>query len=142
MLRSAAAVASLLILFAGCGEDDEDAGGSAPPAGAGGASAAAELTVIVRPSGSGGPARERRIKCERVGPEAADLVCRALTAARLAPVAPATACAEIYGGPATARVTGTLRDARVDARFNRVNACEIARWDRNAALLGKVPLRP
>src|SRR5688572_24597028 len=121
MLRSAAAVACLLTLLTGCGEDDEDAGG-------GRASAAAELTVTVRPSGPGGPERTRSIECERVGPDAGDPVCRALTAARLAPVAPATACAEIYGGPATARVSGTLRDERVDARFNRVNACEIARW--------------
>jgi hypothetical protein len=139
MLRPLVASACALALLAGCGEgDDEGGGGAAPPAPEG----AAQLTVTVRPSGPDGPVRERRVECERVGPAAAGPLCRELTPARLAPVAPATACAEIYGGPATARVTGTLRGERVDARFNRVNACEIERWDRNAALLGDVPGRP
>jgi hypothetical protein len=45
------------------------------------------------------------------------------------------ACTEIYGGPATARVRGTLNGESVDARLSRTNGCEIARWGRNAALL-------
>jgi hypothetical protein len=44
------------------------------------------------------------------------------------------ACTEIYGGPATARVRGTLQGKPVDARFSRTNGCEIARWERNRAL--------
>ncbi|MET7639336.1 SSI family serine proteinase inhibitor [Streptomyces sp. NPDC005438] len=40
-----------------------------------------------------------------------------------------TNCSMIYGGPATATITGTWRGAPVDARFSRENGCEIARWD-------------
>ena len=46
------------------------------------------------------------------------------------------ACAQVYGGPGTARVTGELRGVRVSAEFDLTDACEIARWRRNAALLG------
>jgi len=67
-------------------------------------------------------------------PEAA---CRALDALEhpFAPVPADTACTEIYGGPQTARVTGTYRGQPVHATFNRTNGCEIARWDGHVALL-------
>jgi hypothetical protein len=128
------AVIACCLLFAACGSDDEQDGGEQPSAGPEGAS----LTVTLRPEGKDGLARERRIECERLG--AGSALCRrleGLRGARLAPVAPATACAELYGGPATARVSGELRGESVDARFNRVNSCEIERWDRNRALLGR-----
>jgi hypothetical protein len=66
-------------------------------------------------------------------------VCRGLSPERLAPVPEKIACTSIYGGPAVARVTGTLRGEGVDARFNLTNGCEIARWKRNRELLGAVP---
>ncbi|MFD7439791.1 SSI family serine proteinase inhibitor [Streptomyces sp. NPDC059909] len=37
-------------------------------------------------------------------------------------------CTQMYGGPATAHVTGTWRGRTVDATFDRSNGCEIARW--------------
>jgi hypothetical protein len=46
------------------------------------------------------------------------------------------ACAQVYGGPGTAQVTGELRRVRISAEFALTDACEIARWRRNAALLG------
>ena len=46
-----------------------------------------------------------------------------------APVQPGSACTMLYGGRATAHVTGTWAGRRVDARFDRGNGCEIARWD-------------
>ncbi|WP_371578939.1 SSI family serine proteinase inhibitor [Streptomyces sp. NBC_01314] len=46
-----------------------------------------------------------------------------------APVGSGTVCTMQYGGPATAHVTGTWAGRRVDARFDRGNGCEIARWD-------------
>jgi hypothetical protein len=46
-----------------------------------------------------------------------------------APVAPGTVCTMLYGGPATAHVTGIWAGRPVDARFERGNGCEIARWD-------------
>ncbi|PJE96487.1 hypothetical protein CUT44_18515 [Streptomyces carminius] len=45
------------------------------------------------------------------------------------PVPPGTPCAQIYGGPATAQVTGTWRGRPVNAAFDRTDGCEIARWE-------------
>jgi hypothetical protein len=47
-----------------------------------------------------------------------------------APVKEGAICTEIYGGPQTALVVGTVRGHRVWARFQRRNGCEIARWNR------------
>ncbi|WP_031508628.1 SSI family serine proteinase inhibitor [Streptomyces megasporus] len=46
-----------------------------------------------------------------------------------APVPEGSMCAQVYGGSAVARVTGTWRGAPVDASFDRTDGCEIARWD-------------
>jgi hypothetical protein len=122
MLRFATAAACALALLAGCGDDDDGSGGGAAPA--------TRLTVTVWPEGRDGPKKVRTIECP-----GAD-VCARLTAERLAPVPRLTPCTSIYGGPAVARVTGTLRGERVDVRFNRTDGCEIERWDRSAGLLG------
>jgi hypothetical protein len=131
-MRAPVALIACLTLVA-CGSDDEgDDGRTAAPGPEG-----ASLTVKVQPKGSKGPTRRTRIECERLG-EGSER-CRRLgylTAERLAPVPPDIACAEIYGGPARARVTGKLRGERIDARFDRTDACEIKRWNDNTALLG------
>ncbi|MCN9243155.1 subtilase-type protease inhibitor [Streptomyces sp. RY43-2] len=46
-----------------------------------------------------------------------------------APVPPRRPCTMVYGGPATAHITGTWAGRPVDARYNRKNGCEIARWN-------------
>lgn len=46
-----------------------------------------------------------------------------------AAVPPDARCTMIYGGRATARVTGSWAGRPVDATYNRNNGCEIARWD-------------
>lgn len=51
------------------------------------------------------------------------------------PTPPNTACTEIYGGPSTARITGTFLGSSVWVRLSRTNGCEIARWQRVAFLL-------
>ncbi|MFB9377114.1 SSI family serine proteinase inhibitor [Kineococcus gynurae] len=63
--------------------------------------------------------------------------CTAVTerAAAFAPVPKDRVCTMIYGGPQTARVTGTWAGATIDSSFKRTNGCEIARWNRMAALL-------
>jgi hypothetical protein len=133
-MRSLAALLACLTLVA-CGSGDEGEGDepTAPrPEGA-------SLTVTVRPQGDDGPTRRRAIECERLGEGSG--ICRrlaGLTLARLTPVPPDTACTQIYGGPAVARVRGELRGSAVDERFSRVDGCEIARWDRNRVLLGRV----
>jgi hypothetical protein len=45
-------------------------------------------------------------------------------------------CAEQYGGPQKARVTGTWRGRAVDSQFTLENACEIRRW---TAMIGFLP---
>ncbi len=47
-------------------------------------------------------------------------------------------CTEIYGGPQTAVVSGTLAGERVTATFGRTNGCEISRWDALSAVFGPV----
>jgi hypothetical protein len=49
------------------------------------------------------------------------------------------ACAELYGGPQRAIVTGTLRGRRVSARFTRVDSCAIADYDKLLRALGRPP---
>nr|WP_309302182.1 SSI family serine proteinase inhibitor [Streptomyces sp. NBRC 110611] len=46
-----------------------------------------------------------------------------------APTPQSAQCTMIYGGPATARVTGTWAGRRVNAHFKRTNGCEVSRWN-------------
>jgi hypothetical protein len=52
-----------------------------------------------------------------------------LTRQALEPLPADSICTQIYGGPQKARVRGRLDGRPVDARFSRVNGCEIHRWD-------------
>ena len=45
-----------------------------------------------------------------------------------APVPQDQMCTQQFGGPATARITGTWRGRQIDATFDRSNGCEISRW--------------
>jgi hypothetical protein len=51
------------------------------------------------------------------------------------PPPPDQACAEIYGGPQSAIVSGRVAGRRVWARLTRVDGCQIERWQRVGALL-------
>jgi hypothetical protein len=111
-------------------------GGRACP---GGGDLVAGLRVTVRPEGSAGPERVRRVECAVLGEEAIDPrrgVLGGLGPRDLDPVPRRAACAQVYGGPGTARVTGELRGVHVSAEFDSSDACEVARWRRNVALLG------
>ncbi|MFB7362900.1 SSI family serine proteinase inhibitor [Streptomyces hydrogenans] len=55
-----------------------------------------------------------------------------------APVPADALCAQVHGGPVTARVTGTWQGRRIDARFSRANGCEIDRWENVEPLLPSV----
>ena len=67
-------------------------------------------------------------------PEAA---CSALAqhADSLRPVPADTACTQIYGGPQTATVEGTIDGKPFEGSFDRRNGCEIARWESLQPLL-------
>ncbi|MFF4350565.1 SSI family serine proteinase inhibitor [Streptomyces sp. NPDC001530] len=94
------------------------------------------LTVTVH--GVGGDADETyELRCHPAGgshPDAGD-ACRKLDGSTtwgkdpFAPVPPDALCTMQHGGPATAYVTGTWAGRPVDARFDRTDGCEIARWD-------------
>lgn len=118
-------LALVLALLAGCGEEDD------PPAATPTAAAAlAELTVEVDPGG-----RRATVRC--ASPDDSEL-CRAvdaLDASVFEPTPANVACTQQYGGPETAKVTGTFRGEPVDARFSRENGCQIARWEDAAPLL-------
>jgi hypothetical protein len=116
-----------LLALAGCGGED---GGSAP------AAPVTQLTVRVDADGDGPePAREERISCAEPPEGAACAAAADLRPADLEPVPDDVACTELYGGPQTATIAGTLDRERVDARFSREDGCEIARWDKVAPLL-------
>ena len=56
-----------------------------------------------------------------------------------APVPKDANCTMIHGGSQIATVSGNWQGKQVNASFNRVNGCEIARWDDAEAVLGPKP---
>jgi hypothetical protein len=52
-----------------------------------------------------------------------------------APVPSDSICTALYGGPATAHVTGVWAGRPVDATFDRRNGCQIERWNKFVPLL-------
>ena len=119
-----------LLGLAGCGEDEE----TATPA------TTTELVVRLDRDGPRGPkaAKQLRVTC---GDGDASATCRAaerLKPRDFDPVPDNVACTDIFGGPQTARISGTLRGERVSATFSRSNGCEINRWETVAPLLAEV----
>jgi hypothetical protein len=116
--------------------------GSVPALPASAAVAGDHLTVTVRHAGAGRDGTYE-LSCHPGAGSHPDVAgaCRVLDRNTrwgrdtFAPVAPGTACTMLYGGPATARVTGTWAGRPVDATYDRSNGCEIGRWDRMVPLL-------
>ncbi|MEU5594059.1 SSI family serine proteinase inhibitor [Streptomyces sp. NPDC020298] len=100
------------------------------------------LTVTVRHAGGGRDGRYR-LSCHPGAGSHPDVggACRTLDRNTrwgrdtFAPVAPGQMCTMLYGGPATAHVTGVWAGRPVDATYDRSNGCEIDRWDRLVPLL-------
>ena len=138
MMRRAAAIACLLaVALAGCGEDEEPAG--SPAAGA------IELTVV-HDDGSGRKTTgtltcrgaDQRAEGALDGRAAPAQLCKQAEGnAELLTTPPdrSRPCTQIYGGPETAHVTGTIDGKKVNRRFTRTNGCEIADYTRAAGLL-------
>ncbi|MGW1412059.1 SSI family serine proteinase inhibitor [Streptomyces sp. NPDC002403] len=95
------------------------------------------LTITV--SGSGNSAAEGTFEL-RCGPAGGSHPVAAQACGRLdelagegadpfAPVPGDALCTKQFGGPATARVTGTWQGRRVDTVFSRTDGCEISRWN-------------
>jgi hypothetical protein len=119
-----------------------------------GAPASSSPAPTGSPSGSAGGSSQLRIvvddgtgststwtlTCDPVGgdhPEPAE-ACAAVDGHRnaLNPVPKDRMCAQVYGGPEKATITGTWRGEPIFAALARTNACETARWD---ALVPLVP---
>jgi hypothetical protein len=124
------------LALAGCGGEEEAGGGS----GSGTAAPATQLTVRVDPDGDGPEQpKQARISCEgesrgRGGPCAA---AGRLRPADFEPTPGDVACTELFGGPETATISGTLEREQVQGRFSRQDGCEIARWEKVSALLAE-----
>jgi hypothetical protein len=142
-MRSAvlpAVAATSLLLVAGCGSIRSGGDVTVEPGPDSGATQAGstELTIVVR-AGRGRGEQTYSLVCDPAGGDHPDreAACRLLSELKdpFAPVPPDAMCTEIYGGPQTATVTGTLRGEPVHTRFSRTDGCQIARWDKHAALL-------
>jgi hypothetical protein len=121
-------ILAMLALVGGCGGAQDEESASAP--------SLADLTVTVDPDGKG--AKEAKTAAVQCASADDSDVCKAVDGMKpavFAPVAGDTACTQQYGGPETATVKGTLHGETIDAKFSRVNGCEISRWQEAAPLL-------
>lgn len=142
MRRMAAlGVLAAALALGACGEADEPAAQQTSTA----ASEAIELTVV-EDDGSGAKTTgtltcrgaDRRAEGALDGRASpAELCAQARGLADLLTSTPdkGRTCTQIYGGPETATVTGTIDDDKVDRRFSRTNGCELADFKRAAGLL-------
>jgi len=98
------------------------------------------LTITVWPQGRAADRHRYALRCDPVGgtlPKRGDAcaVLERLGAAAFAPVPKDAVCTQQYGGPAEAVVAGRHRGRTIWVRFRRRDGCEIARWNKHAALL-------
>jgi hypothetical protein len=146
-MRSRGAAAAALALLASaagtgaCGESDEPAAQRT----ATNAADAIELTVLYD-DGSGrkttGTLTCRGAERHAAGAldgsaSAAELCAQARGNADLLTSKPdkTRACTQVYGGPQTAVVRGTIAGEKVNRRFTRTNGCELADFTRASRLL-------
>ena len=101
-------------------------------------SASTSLQIAVWPQGLDGERKTWTLHCNPVGgtlPRRVEACSRLEALSRpFAGIPKDAVCTMIYGGPARARVTGTLRGRRVWARFSREDGCRIGRWQRHGFL--------
>jgi hypothetical protein len=100
------------------------------------------VAITVWPQGQGkGPAVTAQLVCDPVSGSLPDpaRACAVLADAKgrtaLEPTPANAMCTELWGGPAEARIVGSLDGEPVDARLSRANGCEIARWEALSAVL-------
>jgi hypothetical protein len=122
-------LALICVSLAACGDEST-------PTGSGDVT---KLTLRVDGDGRG-PTKELTLEltCAKPDENEACAAASKLSAADLAPTPADTACTQIYGGPETASIKGTLNGEPVDATFKRTDGCEIKRWDTVSPLLDQV----
>jgi hypothetical protein len=123
-------VCLIALLASACGGSGDEEGDDSRPSKEGGTN----LEIRVWPSGQEGALTLWTLTCPAGGtlPDAAQACERLdeLGAKAFAPTPKDVLCADIYGGPQVAEVTGTFEGRPVNARFTRTNSCEIERWKR------------
>jgi len=97
-----------------------------------------DLTIVIN-DGSGST-KTWRLTCNPAGgthpdPPAACQALEANGAAALPPVPNDKACTQIYGGPQTAKISGTWKGQSVMSTFARNDGCQINRWKLMVGLL-------
>ena len=117
--------------MSGCGDSDDADSDDTPAEGD------TSLTVTLDPDGPDGPEEEmaEEVTCEDASDDAACLAVAEIEVGALDPVSPDTACTEIFGGPDTASLEGTIEGEDVDVDLTRANGCEIERFDAAVPLL-------
>ncbi|HSL58147.1 MAG TPA: hypothetical protein VK866_09925 [Acidimicrobiales bacterium] len=161
-----AVIAVLALAAAGCGDDDDTATGpgdtdpattiSAP--GGGLVTLDADLTITAGTSDAPDAEGTATLSCSQgdggdgeaadgtgwfedaAGEACAALSDEAVLAALASPPADQV-CAEVYGGPSVATITGTVAGEPIDAELDRTDACGIDRWDSLQSLLPE-PVEP
>lgn len=128
---------------AGGGSDGGAAGSTRPSGSPSPTGLPADLTITVDASGSG-DTQTWTLTCNPPGGDHPDpaWACAAIEqaggVAAFDPVPRSAVCTEIYGGPQTAHVEGTVDGTPINADFARTNGCEINRWEALRAVLGDV----
>ena len=132
------ALAVLPVLVAGCAAGSEGTVTPRAPASESGGSVSTELTIV---SDDGtGKTETWTLSCgpdsgTHPDPKAACAALAAKGAKAMPPVAKDAICTQQYGGPQTAKITGTWQGEPVNASFSRTNGCEIGRWQSLKGLL-------
>jgi hypothetical protein len=122
-VRRIAPALAFVALVAGCGDDDL-------PTEAPSAEDITELGLELDADGPDGEAAQvRRLECGGDAEAPACSLVGDLPPDPAAPVPPDTACTEIYGGPDTLHVEGTLEGRPIEGTFTRENGCEIERFE-------------
>ena len=124
---------TLLLAAAGCGGDENGGETDAP----------GRTTVELRIAYDDGAGKRKQgtLECRTGSPRAEGFLagrdpgklCRSARSLRKLLTSqpdPDQLCTQIYGGPQTAHVLGSIGDAEVDRRFSRTNGCRIEEWDR------------
>lgn len=145
-MRAYPLIALVLALFvAACGEDSSTLSGSG-----GGGGQTVNLTLTV--SDGEGKNAKATLKCDESTAEGtgffesgADEACRnARDLEKLLTTPPPQdrVCTQIYGGPQTARITGSFGAKDVAREISRSNGCDIAEWKQAQALLDPSGITP
>jgi hypothetical protein len=139
---TAVTVASCASLLSSCGGDDSGDERSSGSQNDGGGSA---VQLSIRADDGRGRVEKATLECDEERAEAPGLsgrdpaklcrLARRLRSSLASEPDPRRACTQLYGGPETARIRGTIEGREVDRRLSRTNGCEIADWDRVALLL-------